>query len=157
MDIPIIDGVPPSPIDRLMELQEWAESDRSKLSAAFLAYENEGEDIEDYLFQVGYIKHNCLVTNKTVIEETGSHCVEYRKWKEYAKVLFEIQCHMELYYAKVKVVPPWGTRRYIELEAQGFTPRVLEGPHKGAGLRPNQKRKVILDASNDIVFGPVVS
>jgi hypothetical protein len=156
MDIPIVEDETPNAETRLVELVNWAADDKAKLSAAFLAYEHEGENWADYLFQIGYIKNGCLVTTKKVIEENGDHCKEYKKWKEYMKIIFEIRCHLELYYKKIDSIPPWGTMQYSKLRSEGYTPRVLEGPHKVGKLRPNQKRKVILTASNDIVFGPLL-
>ena len=156
MDIPVVEDKTPTPEERTSGLVEWAEGDKTKLSAAFLAYENEGESWADYLFQIGYIKDGCLVTTKEVIEEVGDHCKEYKKWKEYMRIIFEIRCHLELYFKKINSMPPWGTMEYSKLRSEGYTPRVLEGPHKVGRLKPNQKRKVILNASNEIVFGPLL-
>ena len=157
MDVPVIeDEYTPSIADRLKQIVEWADGDRIKLSAGFLAYENEGEDVDDYLFQIAFIKDGCLVTNKKTIEDTGEHCVEYKEWKEYTKILFDIRRHLEMYFWKIDSIPPWGTVEYVKLKMQGSTPRVLEGPHKGGRLKPNQKRWVIINASNEIVFGPMI-
>ena len=156
MDVPVIEDVAPTPYVRMKELLEWANGNKAKLSAAFLAYENDGESPEDYLFQIAYIKDDCLVTNKQVIEEIGGHCKEYKKWKEYMKIIFEVRCHLELYFQKVDSIPPWGTMEYSKLRSEGRTPRVLEGPHKGGRLKPNQKRKIVLDSNNEIVFGPML-
>ena len=156
MDVPIVEGEAPSFANRLTQLVNWAEGDKAKLSAAFLAYENEGDKPDDYLFQIAYIKDDCLVTNKKVIEEVGGHCKEYKEWKEYTKIIFEVRCHLSLYFKKIGSVPPWGEPRYVQLEAKGRTTRVLEGPHKSGRLRPNQKRKIILDENNEIIFGPLL-
>ena len=157
MDVPIVEDAAPVPVVRRQELVEWANGDKAKLSAAFLAYENEGEVPNDYLFQIAYIKEDCLVTNKEVIEEVGEHCKEYQEWKEYMKIIFEVRCHLELYFKKIDSIPPWGTMEYSKLRSEGYTPRVLEGPHKVGRLRPNQKRKVILGPSNEIIFGPLLT
>ena len=156
MDVPLVDEDAPSGIERFTGLVEWANGDKAKLSAAFLAYENDGDKIEDYLFQIAYILNECLVTNKQVIEETGNACREYREWKEQTKLLFEVQRHLEFYYEKINSIPPWGSSKYVELLDQKYTPRVLHGPHKVGRLRPNQKRMIILDSTNEIVFGPLL-
>ena len=156
LDIPIVDKKEPSAIERYEQLVEWAEGDRVKLSAAFLAFENSGDDPSDYLFQIGFIYDNCLVTNKEVIVQVGNQCKEYKQWKKAAKLLIDIERHLELYYRKVDCVPPWGSAKYRELEAEGRTPRILHGPHKGGNLKRDQKRKIILDASNEIIYGPLL-
>ena len=156
MDVPVVEGEAPSFADRLTQLVNWANGDKAKLSAGFLAYENEGEVPDDYLFQIAFIKEECLVTNKKVIEEVGGHCKEYQNWKEYMKIIFEVRCHLELYFKKIDSIPPWGTMEYAKLRSEGLTPRVLEGPHKVGRLKPNQKRKVILNSSREIVFGPML-
>jgi hypothetical protein len=156
MDIPIIEDESPNPAERLKQLVEWANGDFRKLSAAFVAFENKGEKVDDYLFQIAFIKDDCLVTNPDIIEEVGESCKEYKKWKEYMLVLFEIRKHIGLYYEKIDSVPPWGSAKYFDLVSEGFTPRVLEGPHKGGKLRPNQKRRVILDRSNEMIYGPLL-
>jgi hypothetical protein len=155
MDIPVVEGKEPSPIERRTQLEAWANGEKVKLSAAFLAYENDGSEIDDYLFQIGYIKNDCLVTNAAVIKQVGDQCKEYKTWKSYMKIYFEIQRHLELYFSKINIVPPWGTSEFSELKEKGFTSRVLIGPHKAGGLRPNQEREVIIDASNNIIFGPL--
>jgi hypothetical protein len=157
MDIPLTTGNAPNPAERLKQLVEWANGDKNKLSAAFIAFENDGEKVDDYLFQIGFIEEDRLVTNGEVIESIGESCKEYRKWKEYMLILFEIRNHVGLYYSKLESIPPWGTLEYVELLQKGYTPRVLEGPHKVGKLRPNQKRRVILDASNNMVFGPLLA
>lgn len=157
MDVPLISDEEPSAIDRYADLLVWANGDRMKMSAGFLAHDNEGEVPEDYLFQIAYIKEECLVTNESVIKYVGNQCNEYKKWKEEVRLQFEIQAHLELYYMKINIVPPWGTSKYRELQLKGFTPRTLVGPHKAGGLRPNQRRLIILDASNNIIFGPMLS
>ena len=73
MDVPVVEGEAPSFADRLTQLVNWANGYKAKLSAGFLAYENEGEVPDDYLFQIAFIKEECLVTNKKVIEEVGGH------------------------------------------------------------------------------------
>jgi hypothetical protein len=103
------------------------------------------------------VKDDCLVTSKTVIEEAGEVCIEYRAWKEYILILTEVRLHLELYFDKIKSVPPWGTHRYRELLEEGFTPRILHGPNKRGRLRPNQKRKIILDENREIVYGPLLN
>lgn len=155
LDIPVIEDS--APADRLSELVKWADGDKTKLSAAFLAFENEGENVEDYLFQIGFIKDDCLVTNKETIEHAAQICVEYKKWKEYMKILYEVRAHLELYFSKIGSVPPWGSVEYNRLRAEGYTPRILEGPHKVGKLKPNQKRKVIIGPSKELVFGPLLN
>lgn len=154
LDIPVVDG--PLPADRLEQLVRWADGDKTKLSAAFLAFENEGENVEDYLFQIGFIRNECLVTNKELVEDAGMACVKYKQWKEYMKILYEVRAHLELYFRKVESVPPWGSVEYNRLLAEGYTPRILTGPHKVGKLKPNQKRKVIISPSREIVFGPLL-
>jgi hypothetical protein len=156
IDINVIEDNTPSAEERLKGLVEWAEGEKIKMSAACMAYDNNGESVDDYVLQIGYIKDGRLVTSKEAIEEVGKHCEQYKRWKTFAKIMFELRCHLELYYNKVGIIPPWGSSMYQKLENKGFTPRVLEGPHKAGGLRPNQKRKIILDASNEIVFGPLL-
>jgi len=164
MDVPVIEDVAPTPYVRMKELLEWANGNKAKLSAAFLAYENDGESPEDYLFQIAFIKEKGLVTSKKMIEDAGGevmkklgeHCLEYEEWKEHTKTIFEIRYHLEMYYTKINKIPPWGESKYTKLKTEGFTPRVLEGPHKGGMLRPNQRRWIILDSSNEIVFGPMI-
>lgn len=157
MDIPIVEAKEPTLAERFIELVEWADNDKDKLSAGFLAYRNNGDNVEDYLFQIAFILNGCLATNKAVIEETGVACKEYNEWKRHTRFAFAIERHLELYYEKIKCVPPWGSAQYRELLQKGHTPRVLEGPHKVGGLKPNQKRKVVLDTSNNIVFGPLLT
>ena len=156
MDISVVEDDTPSAIERLEGLVEWADGEKIKLSAAFLAYEQNGEDIENYLFQIGYIKDGGLVTSKDAITEAGNHCEEYKQWKENARHLFEIRAHLELYYAKIELVPPWGSRKYYNLVEKGITPRILHGPHKRGRLKPNQKRYVVLDENREIQFGPLL-
>lgn len=156
MDIPVVEGKAPSPIERFIQIVEWSSGDKVKLSAGFLAVKGTGEEVENYLFQIAYILDNCLVTNKEVIQEVGKECIEYKEWKKATKLKLEIRRHLELYFSKVNLIPPWGISKYWDLLVEGYTPRILYGPHKGAGLKPNQKRQVILDASNEMVFGPLL-
>jgi hypothetical protein len=156
MDIPVIKDKAPSFAKRLAQLVNWAEGDKAKLSAGFLAYENEGDKPDDYLFQIAFIKDECLVTNEEMIKDAGKLCKEYKEWKEYTKIIFEIRAHLELYYAKIGSVAPWGSRQFNKLKSSGRTPRVLEGPHKGGQLRPNEKRWIILDDNNELVYGPTI-
>ena len=76
MDIPVVEGKAPSPIERFIQIVEWSSGDKVKLSAGFLAVEGTGEEVENYLFQIAYILDNCLVTNKEVIQEVGKECIE---------------------------------------------------------------------------------
>jgi hypothetical protein len=156
MDISVVEGDTPYPVDRLKGLVEWANGDKAKLSAGFLAYESEGDSPDDYLFQIAYIKDDCLVTDADVIKEVGTHCVEYRQWKEQTRMLVEVRCHLELYFSKINTIPPWGTVEYSKLIRKGHTPRVLEGPHKVGRLKPGERRKVVLGPGGEIVFGPVI-
>ena len=158
MDIPLVDCEhTPDPEERLKQLLEWANGDKMKISAAFVAFENDGENAEDYLFQIAFIQDGCLVTSKKMIEEVGGVCNEYKAWKELMKILHQVRLHLELYFQKIESVPPWGTSKYKELLESGRTPRILQGPNKGARLTKHQKRRVILDENRSIVYGPIIN
>lgn len=156
MDIPIAEDEAPNITDRRNQLVEWADGDLIKLSAGFIAYKNEGENPEDYILQIAFIKDNCLVTNQKIIKYVGSQCLDYRGWKKGMEFSMGIRKHVELYYDKIKSIPPWGSSEYVKLEKKGMTPRILIGPHKGGELRPNQRRRVILNSSKEIVYGPLL-
>lgn len=150
IDIPIVDIKTPPSETRLADLGIWAEGEKVKMSAAFLGYESDGDNLYDYKYQIGFIHENCLVSTKKVIEEVGEELL-----REDSKCV--LRQHMELYYEKISSVPPWGSAEYVRLRREGYTPRVLEGPHKVGKLRPNQKREVIIGPRKQLVFGPLLS
>jgi hypothetical protein len=149
IDIPVVKVETPSIVQRREDLVEWAEGEKIKLSAAFLCFENEGEDFDDYLYQIGFISNNCLVTTEWVIEELG---IELSK----GDVFHLAKRHLELYFDKINSIPTWGTNEFEELKREGRTPRVLEGPHKRGKLKPNERREIIISREGEIIFGPLL-
>ena len=158
MDIPIAEIDTPPSQTRRADLAIWSDGDIVKFSAAFICYEKEGSKQDDYVYQIGFIKENCLVTTKKVIEEVGelSYEVERKTYLvEYLTLLPEIRLHMNLYFEKIGSVPYWGTSQFHALKEAGMTVRILEGPHKGSRLTKEQRRQVILN-NGDMVYGPLV-
>ena len=156
MDIPVVEVKTPSEKNRREVLREWAEGDIIRLSVAYLAYIENGENEEDYYFQIGFIHKGNLVTTKEVIEETGNKLLDVTDWAEYLYLLPKLRDHLSLYFDKVGMIPAWGTPKYYKMVEKGKTPRWLEGPHKSGRLKPNQRRKIVLDEKGDIVFGPLI-
>lgn len=156
MDIPVVDITTPSKESRKESLLVWAEDDMIRLSVAYLAYTDDGDDPEDYYFQIGFISEGNLITTKKIIEEIGEGLVPISTWTEYCLLLPKLRDHLALYLEKINVIPDWGTPKYYKLLAEGKTARWLEGPHKVGRLKPSQRRQVVLDNRGDIVFGPLI-
>ena len=154
MDIPVVDV--PTPSIELMksDLEKWAEGDMIRLSVAYLAYGNDGNDPEDYYFPIGFISDGNLVTTKEIIEQIGDSLYFKVGWPEFNLLLPKLRNHLALYLEKINIIPDWGTPKYYKLLAEGRTPRWLEGPHKVGRLKSGQRRKVILDYNGDIIYGP---
>jgi len=147
-DILVVDTSLPSKEDRRERLLEWAQGNSRKWAIAHLAYENEGENIEDYLFQIGFPLEESIVTTKSAIMEISGEVIKANE-----ELLLD---HLELYYSKFNSIPPWGTSEYRKLRAEGYTERTLIGPHKAGLLRPNEKRLIIISSSGEFSFGPLL-
>lgn len=159
MDIPVVDADTPTVMTRRSDLEIWADEDMVKFSAAFVCYEGEGSSTSDYIYQIGFIKFNCLVTTKKLIEEVGElnyEVVGVVDLESYLVLLPEIRAHWNLYFEKINSIPVWGTTKFLALREEGKTTRYLEGPHKGGRLRPGQRREIILDDRGEIVYGPMI-
>ena len=156
MDIPVMEVRTPSTEKRREVLDKWAENDPIKLSVCFLSYINDGNSIDDYYFQVGFIHKGNVVTTAKAIEEIGDSFYSIKDGKEYNGLLPKLRDHIALYFDKIGIIPKWGVRKFYELKAQGRAIRWLEGPHKVGKLKPNQRREVILDKRGEIVYGPII-
>jgi hypothetical protein len=159
-NLPVVEYPPsekaPTEFYRLTELLKWADGDYMKYSVAFIACDGDPSVVENYLFQIGFVRDNALVTNVEVIEYVGSLAVEMNNWVDYMEALPKIREHLSLYYEKVESIPPWGTREYQRLVKIGKTPRVLFGPHKGGRVKKNQKRFVVYNEKREYVYGPII-
>ena len=119
MDIPVVEIKTPPLEERKEALDQWAEGDTIRLSVCFLSYTNEGDSIEDYFFQIGFIHKGNIVTTTEVIEEMGNSLYPIAKWKEYNVLLPRLRNHLSLYFDKIGAIPSWGANKFYELKAQG--------------------------------------
>ena len=159
IDIPVMDIETPPVGARRSNLGAWADGDIVKISAAFICYFGEGSSMDDYVYQIGFPVDNCLVTTKQTIMEVGS--LDYKvsnevDLKEYLNLLPSIRAHINLYFDKIKCIPDWGTTKFKALRLEGKTVRYLEGPHKAGGLRPGERREVILDRKGEFAYGAII-
>ena len=158
LDIPVVEIDTPPSQTRKTDLSIWSSGDMVKFSAAFVCYDNRGYKEDDYIYQIGFIREDCLVTTKKVIEEVGELSYEVERKThlvEYLVLLPDIRLHMNLYFEKIGAVPYWGTSRFHALKEAGRTIRILEGPHKGCKLTKEERRQVILD-DGKMIYGPLV-
>jgi len=155
MDIPVVNVETPTALERREKLNRWAEGDQTKLSAGFLGHHKNRSTIDDYVFQIGFIKDDCLVTTKELIIENGIEFLNYKE-EEDREVMLGLQQHLELYFTKIDTIPVFGTFEYTRLVLKGKTPRLLMGPNKGGGLKVGQRRWVVYDDYKELVYGPVL-
>jgi hypothetical protein len=134
-------------------IREWAKNDLFKYSFGFLFSPHEPKEFSDYKVPIGDIIEGKLVTTKEIIISVASNLRRH----SFTFDMTEAMNHLDPYYRVLGVLPYWGESRYYELLKQNKTPRVLYGPHKGGGLRPNQKRLVLLDNEKEFAYGPLQS
>lgn len=119
-----------------------------------IAVDFKGEEIDDYLFQIGFMHEGSIVTHREVIVFEANCAKEFKYWDDYNKALPLIREHIELYCFDIGYIPFWGTKEFETYKDLGRTVRVLEGPHKGGWIGKGERREVILTESNKFVYGP---
>lgn len=134
-------------------VREWAKNDLFKYSFGFLFSTHEPKDFSDYKVPIGDVIDGKLVTTKEIIISVASNL----RRLPFTFDMQEAMHHLDPYYRILGLLPYWGEPRYYDLIKQRKTPRVLYGPHREGGLRPNQKRLVLLDDDKNFVFGPLQS
>lgn len=99
------------------------------------------------LYPIGYKHHESIVTCKKVIIEMSKEIPDDP----------DLRAHLEQYFELIEEFPPWETQLYNDMVSKGKTPRILDGPHKFAGLKTGQKRSVIIADNGELILGPYVS
>lgn len=155
VDIPFVKELRPTAGQRRATIKDLS---REYWEICNLMYENDGDAIEDYFFQIGFIVEGEVRTSESVIHEIMLQVVPYNGWEEYNKSLPDIRNHLTLYCEKAGIIPEWGYQKYYDLTNGGIkTPRILQGPHKDGGLGKRESRMVVLDEIGEFVYGPTLS
>lgn len=135
--------------DKLLKSTSPSSALYSLLFEAFMAYE--GKFLQNYpndlLYPIGYKHHGTIVTSKKVIIEMSKKIPDDP----------DLRAHLEQYFDLIEEFPPWETQLYQDMVSEGKTPRILDGPHKFAGLKTGQKRKVIIADNGELILGPFVA
>jgi hypothetical protein len=121
-----------------------------------VAVDFEGEEIDDYIFQIGFMHEGSIVTHKEVIIFESNCAREFKYWDAYNDALPLIRDHLELYCSSIGYIPFWGTKEFDTYKDLGKSVRILEGPHKGGWLQKGERREVVLSDSNEFIYGPKV-
>lgn len=152
-NLPFVDYPYEAEAVRAELIREWSKQDLFKYSFGFLFGAHEPKDFSDYKVPIGDVINGKLVTTKDIVISVTPSL----RRLSFTFDMDEVMQHLSPYYNTLGILPYWGEPAYYELAKQGKTPRVLQGPHKKGGLRPNQKRLVLLDEDNELVFGPLHS
>ena len=151
-ELPIVEAPLESEEFRKAIIKEWAEGDFFKYSFGFLFSRREPKDLDDYLVPIADVIDGLLVTTREIILTLQHSLREVQETYDDE----HLRAHLAIYYQGLGILPRWGTPMYYELLKTGKTPRILHGPHKTGNLRPNQKREIVLDEDNEIIFGPLI-
>lgn len=133
-------------------IKEWCEGDLFKYSFGFLFSAHEPKVYEDYKVPIADVIDGKLVTTKEIIFSIANSI----KRLNFTYDVAELREHITPYYRVLGLLPHWGEPEYYKTLREHKTPRVLHGPHKAGNLRPNQKRMVLLNEDNNLVFGPLI-
>ena len=150
-DIPIIqDDLSISPGEVLQGIKEWAKGNMEKYSLAFLICDGDPKKESSYQIPIGWVTRGVLVSSPgSLLMAEKEACKLPEPYR--GQVLRELSRFVE----RIGRVPEAGNEKYYQLvEEEDRTPRLLEGPHERAGLRPNEKRWVVFDENGEIVLGP---
>ena len=150
-NLEIVDVPIPEVKIMLKEIRDWAGGNLLKYSYAFLFSADSPSAEEHFTVPIGFVHNNKLVTTMLVLKTVADVVNRFNGSED---IVSDAKIHVGRYFSKKGLVAPWGSRLYDTLIAKGRTPRVLEGPHIGGSLRPNQRRYVVFDDDRNIVFGP---
>jgi len=153
VDVPFVDGICPTLQQRRETVKELS---KEFWEVSHLAVEKNGDNFEDYLFQIGFIVEGEVKTCRDTIIDVCRVANPIPEWKEYSECLPEIQAHLNLYCLRINYVPPWGWSEYYKLVDEGKTPRILQGPHKEGNISRRESRMVVYDNSKQFVYGPTM-
>ena len=134
--------------DKTLKSTDSSDTVYPMLFLGFMAYD--GEFMEEYpnnlLYPIGYKRHGSIVTCKKAIIEISKEIPNDP----------DLRTHLEQYFELIEEFPPWETQLYHDMVSEGKTPRILDGPHKFAGLKVGQKRSVVIADNGELILGPFV-
>lgn len=153
VDIPFVEELSPTGGQRRATIKDLS---HEYWEICHLMYEEDGELLDNYFFQIGFIVEGEVRTSVGVIREIMLQAIPYNGWTDYNESLPDVRNHLSLYCEKAGIIPEWGYQKYYDL-LRTKTPRVLQGPHKEGGLSKRESRMIVLDDTGEFCYGPTLS
>lgn len=150
LDLPVIDE-PWEPQAARAALRKWAGRDVRKFAKGFLFWDKFDGVFGNYKLQIALPKGEDLVAIKEALLVAGE---EYFSNKD--GYTSDVGYHLELYYTRMGLIPPWGQKAFHDLRAKDtrFVKRLL-GPHRGSNT-PRGYYRLIVESPAGTAYGPAL-